>query len=66
VLFTNVRTLTDEALRSIEDWKVIIDFPFDSEGHSPTEDLDRLTKFRDKNERQRTLVWLPSIWPFAK
>jgi hypothetical protein len=62
VLFTNVRTLTDEALRSSEDWKVIIDFPFDSEGHSPTEDLDRLTRFRDKNERQRTLVWLPSIF----
>jgi hypothetical protein len=62
VLFTNVRTLTDEALRSSEDWKLIIDFPFDSEGHSPTEDLDRLTRFRDKNERQRTLVWLPSIF----
>jgi hypothetical protein len=62
LLFTNVRTLTAEALRSSEDWKVIIDFPFDSEGHSPTDDLDRLTKFRDRNERQRTMVWLPSIF----
>jgi hypothetical protein len=58
VLFSNVHALRDDALRSSEDWKVIIDFPFDSEGHSPTEDLDRLTRFRDKNERQRTLVWL--------
>ena len=31
-------------------------------GHSPIEDLDRLSKFRDKNERQRTLVWLPSFF----
>ena len=45
-----------------DDWKLIIDFPFDSEGHSPIEDLDRLNKFREKNERQRTLVWLPSFF----
>ena len=62
VLFTNVRTLPDESLRSTDDWKLIIDFPFDTEGHSPIEDLDRLNKFREKNERQRTLVWLPSFF----
>ena len=62
VLFTNVRTLPDESLRSSDDWKLIIDFPFDTEGHSPIEDLDRLDKFREKNERQRTLVWLPSFF----
>ena len=48
--------------RSGDDWKLIIDFPFDSEGHSPIEDLDRMNKFREKNERQRTLVWLPSFF----
>jgi hypothetical protein len=62
LLFTNVRTLPDESLRSADDWKLIIDFPFDTEGHSPVEDLDRLEKFREKNERQRTLVWLPSFF----
>ncbi len=62
VLFTNVRTLPDESLRSTDDWKLIIDFPFDTEGHSPIEDLDRLDKFQEKNERQRTLVWLPSFF----
>lgn len=62
VLFTNVRTLTDEALRANQEWKLIIDFPFDADGHSPNEDLDRLTRFREKNERQQTLVWLPSIF----
>ena len=62
LLFTNVRSLPDESLRSPADWKLIIDFPFDTEGHSPVEDLDRLEKFKEKNERQRTLVWLPSFF----
>jgi len=62
LLFTNVRTLPHESLRSAEDWKLIIDFPFDSEGHSPIEDLDHINKFRDKGERHRTLVWLPSFF----
>ncbi len=62
LLFTNVRTLPDESLRSTEDWKLIIDFPFDTEGHSPVEDMDRLDKFKEKNERQKTLVWLPSFF----
>ena len=62
VLFTNVRILPDESLRSGDDWKLIIDFPFDTENHSPIEDLDRINKFRDQNERQRTLVWLPSFF----
>ena len=62
VLFTNVRSLPDESLRSTDDWKLILDFPFDSEGHSPTEDLDRVEKFREKHEQHRTLVWLPSFF----
>jgi hypothetical protein len=62
VLFTNVRSLPDESLRSGDDWKLIVDFPFDSEGHSPVEDLDRINKFRDKGERHRSLVWLPSFF----
>ena len=61
-LFANVRTLPDESLRSRDDSKLIIDFPFDTEGHSPVEDLDRLEKFTEKSERQRTLVWLPSFF----
>jgi hypothetical protein len=62
LLFTNVRTLPDESLRSKEDWQVIIDFPFDTEGHSPVEDVERLEKFREKREAQKTLVWLPAFF----
>ena len=62
VLFTNVRSLqADEPLRSQDDWKVIIGLPFDPEGHSPVENVDRLNRFRDKNEAHRTLVWLPAF-----
>jgi hypothetical protein len=63
LLFTNVRTLPDESLRAKADWHVIIDFPFDTEGHTLAEDVERLEKFRDKKETQRTLVWLP--WFFS-
>jgi hypothetical protein len=62
VHFTNVHRLPDESLRSDDDWKLIIGFPFDTEGHTPDDNLDKLSKFRDKNERQRTLVWLPSFF----
>jgi hypothetical protein len=62
VLFTNVRSLqADEPLRSQDDWRVIIGLPFDPEGHSPVENVDRLNRFRDTNETHRTLVWLPAF-----
>jgi hypothetical protein len=62
LLFTNVRDLPFESFRSKDDWQVIIDFPFDTEGHSPMEDVERLEKFREKKEAQKTLVWLPSFF----
>lgn len=62
VLFANVRELTDEALRSPDGWKLILDFPFDADGHTPVDDLSRITKFRDRQEKQQTLVWLPAFF----
>ena len=62
VLFTNVRVLNDESLRSQDEWKLILDYPFDTEGNTPIEDLDQLNKFRERNEPHRTLVWLPSFF----
>jgi hypothetical protein len=60
VLFDNVRSTTDEALRSKgDDWKLVVDFPFDSEGHSPIEDIERVNRFKEKGESQKTIVWLP-------
>ena len=62
-LFDNVRRTTDEALRSTGDeWKLVIDFPFDPEGLSPIEDIDRVNRFTDKNESPKTLIWLPAFF----
>ena len=63
VLFKNVRELLDESLEASEqEWKLVIDFPFDEEGFGPRDDLGRLQEFRLAHpEGTRTLVWLPSF-----
>jgi hypothetical protein len=63
VLFDNVRRTTDESLRSNGDeWKLVIDFPFDPEGKSPIEDIDRVNRFKERKESPKTLVWLPAFF----
>ncbi len=64
VLFANVRELPDESLRnSDEEWKVILDFPFDPEAIcGPQDDLARLQKFQAQNVAgARTIAWMPSF-----
>lgn len=70
VLFANVRTLRDEQLRgsgadaSGEDWRILIDYPFDEEGHHGP--MDDVAKVRDAaaagdGTGSNTLVWPPSF-----
>ena len=62
VIFANVRELPDESLSTRGDErKVVIDFPFDDQGHAPSDDRARLNDFRGRDARARTLVWLPSF-----
>ena len=62
VIFSNVRELPDESLSTRGDErKVVIDFPFDDQGHTPIDDRARLNDFRGRDARARTLVWLPSF-----
>ncbi len=62
VIFSNVRELPDESLSTRGDErKVVIDFPFDDQGHTPADDRARLNDFRGRDARARTLVWLPSF-----
>jgi len=62
VIFGNVRELTDETLETKGgSRKLVIDFPFDDPGHSPAEDLARLSGFRGEEQSARTLVWLPAF-----
>lgn len=62
VLFTNIREMADDLLKAEERWKVIIDFPFDGDGHTPSDDLATLERFRNRNESTRTLCWMPAFF----
>lgn len=62
VIFGNIREISDDQLEARgEDWKVVIDYPFDRDGHNLNEDLHRLDAFRATFPSQRTLCWLPSF-----
>jgi hypothetical protein len=63
VFFSNLRDLPDETIRSEgEAWKILIDYPFDSAGHSVREDQARLEKFQNEHGPSRTICWLPSFF----
>lgn len=61
VLFTNVRDLPDESLRSETDWRIVIDFPFDDQGHTAADDIARLQRFTGANRSSRAVVWMPAF-----
>jgi hypothetical protein len=63
VLLTNVRELTEASLRKEGDeWRMIIDYPFDEANFTPRDDIAKIEMFRNKNEKPScTLVWLPSF-----
>jgi hypothetical protein len=63
--FSNVWETDDSKLQPSGDpWLVVIDFPFDRDGHTPQDDVERLAEFKARHARQgaRTLVWLPSFF----
>ena len=63
LVFGNVRELPDESLKpSGPDWRVVLDFPFDREGHTPQDDLAHLETFRHESGAASTLIWLPSFF----
>jgi hypothetical protein len=62
LLARNVRELSAESFRpGGEAWRVVIDFPFDEEGHSPADDRAVVQRYREENASTRTIVWLPSF-----
>ncbi len=66
VRFGNVRDPENLSESAFADeggrWKVIVDFPFDDEGHGPNEDLRRLEELRASGRSWRTIAWLPSFF----
>ena len=62
VCFGNIREISDDQLESrTEDWKVIIDYPFDRDGYNINCDLEKLDTFRATFPTHRTICWLPSF-----
>ncbi|MEZ6051279.1 MAG: hypothetical protein R3C02_07830 [Planctomycetaceae bacterium] len=64
VLFKNIRELPNSSLENDEDdWKLIIDFPFDEPGHGPRDDLSTVQRFlQAQPEGGKTLCWVPSFF----
>jgi hypothetical protein len=63
VVFANVRELPDASLEAGDDWRVVIDIPFDDPGRGPRDDLGRLQHFRQSHPQgSRTLAWVPNFF----
>ena len=61
VLFQNVREISDNSYFEARDdeWKMIIDFPFDDGNYSPADDQARVREYEEQNGQAHTLCWLP-------
>jgi hypothetical protein len=64
VIYGNVRSLPETSLTANPPaWKVLIDYPFDEQGHTTRDDLGKLQIFIQNNPNgTRTLVWLPAFF----
>lgn len=61
VIFQNIREISDLTVFEArgDDWKVIIDFPFDQGNHSPASDRARIQEYEATDNATQTLCWLP-------
>lgn len=63
VVFANIRELSFDALRTKgEEWKLVIDFPFDAAGFSSKDDLAQLDEFRALGKDAASLAWVPAFF----
>lgn len=59
--FQNVREITDNSRFEArgDEWKVIVDYPFDSGTHSQADDIARIQSYEESGGNTQTLCWLP-------
>lgn len=63
VIFTNIRELgSDSLVCKGGGWKVIIDYPFDHNGHTVRDDIAKIETFQSEEEATRTICWIPSFF----
>jgi hypothetical protein len=64
ILFGNIRTLSETAFISNgENWKLIIDYPFDEPNRGPMDDLSKLQEVQAAHPSGlRTVAWAPSFF----
>jgi len=64
ILFGNIRTLSETAfVPNGENWKLIIDYPFDEPNRGPMDDLSKLQEVQAVNSTGlRTVAWVPSFF----
>jgi hypothetical protein len=64
VVFGNVRKLHEDQFKCDGDaaFRLVIDYPFDDPGHSPSEDEQRVLELIERDMGGWTLVWLPSFF----
>ncbi len=63
VLFRNIRELPPTVLENNGDrWKIIIDYPFDVDTHTPRSDISRIQGFSaEYPDGAKTLAWVPAF-----
>jgi hypothetical protein len=70
VRFGNVRdeqdVLDSDLIHDDADWRVIIDFPYDTGEYSPAYDLRRLEGLRDPAHSSNTIAWVPNFLSEAR
>lgn len=71
VVFGNIRDrerMPDDLLRaSGDDWKVVVDYPFDGDpGMGPMDDVARVVALREAGVTSRTLAWIPAFFTQAR
>jgi hypothetical protein len=61
VMFQNIREISDFTTFEArgDDWKILVDFPFDQGNHSPASDRARIQEYEETGNATQTLCWLP-------
>jgi len=63
IVFRNIRDMSpDQLANPSDDWKVVIDFPFDQQNFSPRDDLTKLDECRRAKGSTKTIGWVPAFF----